>query len=234
MIVCHRHRFIFLKTRKTAGTSIEIALSHLCGPGDIVTPISPADETLRRKAGGTPPQGWAAPFGDYDLADWWRLALKGRRKPRFFNHIPATEARALVGAEIWDSYFKFCFERNPWDKVVSWYYHRYRKRPESLPPFAEFVHSGEATAVSDFDRYSINGRPAMDFMGRFETLHQSLEEVRSLIGLPPLPDLPRAKGSFRRDRNPLAEIYGPEERNIVSRAFSREIALLGYRFPDPR
>ena len=32
MIVSHEHKFIFLKTKKTAGTSIELALSELCGP----------------------------------------------------------------------------------------------------------------------------------------------------------------------------------------------------------
>jgi len=44
MIISHEHKFIFLKTRKTAGTSIELALSHLCGPDDIVTPMSPNDD----------------------------------------------------------------------------------------------------------------------------------------------------------------------------------------------
>ncbi|MEL6382956.1 MAG: chondroitin 4-O-sulfotransferase, partial [Cyanobacteria bacterium J06626_18] len=32
MIISHEYKFIFLKTRKTAGTSIEIALSKFCGP----------------------------------------------------------------------------------------------------------------------------------------------------------------------------------------------------------
>lgn len=32
MIVSHRYRYIFIKTKKTAGTSIEIALSRHCGP----------------------------------------------------------------------------------------------------------------------------------------------------------------------------------------------------------
>ena len=32
------NRFIFLKTVKTASSSIEIALSSLCGPDDVITP----------------------------------------------------------------------------------------------------------------------------------------------------------------------------------------------------
>ena len=38
MIASFSCRFIFLKTRKTAGTSVELALSPACGPEDIVTP----------------------------------------------------------------------------------------------------------------------------------------------------------------------------------------------------
>jgi len=37
MIVSRRHRFIFIKTHKTAGTSIEISLSRYCGASDIVS-----------------------------------------------------------------------------------------------------------------------------------------------------------------------------------------------------
>ncbi len=31
MIISHRHSFVFVKTTKTAGTSVEIALSKHCG-----------------------------------------------------------------------------------------------------------------------------------------------------------------------------------------------------------
>ena len=58
MIVSHEHKFIFLKTKKTAGTSIELALSQLCGPDDIITPLTQIDEALR--AGGRGAQNLAA------------------------------------------------------------------------------------------------------------------------------------------------------------------------------
>ena len=40
-IVSHKFGFIFCKTRKTAGTSLEVYLGRRCGPEDIVTPILP-------------------------------------------------------------------------------------------------------------------------------------------------------------------------------------------------
>src|ERR1044072_9375465 len=63
MIVSHEHKFIFLKTKKTAGTSIELALSALCDERDVITPLAEIDEGLRaggrgaRRAGRPPPVG---------------------------------------------------------------------------------------------------------------------------------------------------------------------------------
>jgi len=48
MIILHIHKFIFIKTRKTAGTSIEIFLSQFCGKDDILTPIGEG-ESLRKE-----------------------------------------------------------------------------------------------------------------------------------------------------------------------------------------
>lgn len=39
MIISHKHNFIFIKTAKTAGSSIEAYLSPFCGESDIVTPF---------------------------------------------------------------------------------------------------------------------------------------------------------------------------------------------------
>jgi len=46
MIVSHKYKYIFLKTNKTAGTSVEIALSSYCGDEDIIAGIAKEDERL--------------------------------------------------------------------------------------------------------------------------------------------------------------------------------------------
>ena len=51
MIVSHKHKFIFIKTNKTAGTSVEIALSNSAVDEDIITRISP-DRRIHSKIAG--------------------------------------------------------------------------------------------------------------------------------------------------------------------------------------
>lgn len=233
MILSHRHRFIFVKTQKTAGTSIEIALSEHCGPDDVVTPITEEDERIRRERGAAGPRNYREPFSPTDPRDWVRRALGRRRPARFWNHISAAEIRERVDPGVWDGYFKFCFERNPWDKVVSFYYfHRDGLEGGAPPTLAEFVRSGWGDA-SDFDRYAIDGEVAVDFVGRYESLDRDLRTAWERIGLPGEPRLPRAKSGYRTDRRPYAELYGPEERRAVEAFFAREIERFGYRFEGP-
>src|SRR5438132_1659657 len=44
MIISHKHKFIFIKTVKTAGTSLEVFLARHCGPDDVLTLFDPPIE----------------------------------------------------------------------------------------------------------------------------------------------------------------------------------------------
>ena len=52
MIISHNNKFIFIKTFKVSGTSMEIALSNYLGKQDIITPINLEEEILRYKKTG--------------------------------------------------------------------------------------------------------------------------------------------------------------------------------------
>jgi hypothetical protein len=230
MIVSHQHKFIFLKTKKTAGTSIELALSKLCGPDDIITPLTANDEALR--AGGRAAQNWR-------LHGWWNSPrpLWQRRLRKFtaadygfYNHMPAEEARALLNDErAWRSYFKFAFERNPWDRQVSFYHHRYR-REKTKPPFPDFIHGDRRARLNNYEIYSMGGDVAVDFVGRFENLTDDLAHALGQVGLTLEGELPRAKTTTGRNAAPYQDYYDADTRDIVGRWYEREIKLLDYSF----
>ena len=231
MIISHKHRFIFIKTKKTAGTSAEIALSRVCGRGDVITPVTTEDEALRQQEGGRGPQNYHVPLLDHPFPEIVRILA--RRRPRrelFWNHISAAEIRARVPSEVWSGYYRFCFERNPWDKTVSVYYWAC-KDAASPPGFREFVLSGEAARIlstGGAGLYTIDGEIQVDDIFRYEDLEAGIEQVTRRLGLPPLA-LPRAKSGYRQNLD-YRTMYDDETRAVVARDHQREIDLLGYTF----
>ena len=219
MIVSHAHRFVFLKTRKTAGTSVEIALSTVCGPDDVITPVTEADERLRAEYGGRPPQHFESP----------------PLPRRAFNHMPASMVRQLVGREAWDGYYSFSIERNPWDAVVSLFH--WRHRPENQvthgpPAFADFVRDPvvEELATKNFRGYRINGELAVDRVLRYESLASDLAEVWAHLGLPGEPRLPHAKGGSRPRGPAYASYYDEGLARHVAELFAPAIEEFDYEF----
>ena len=49
MIISHKNKFIFLKPKKVAGTSMEIFLSQFCGDNDVITQIGTENLRVRSK-----------------------------------------------------------------------------------------------------------------------------------------------------------------------------------------
>lgn len=230
MIISHKYKFIFLKTSKTAGTSIEIALSGVCGIDDIISPISPMDEETRSKLGYCGPQNYLASAREYGIGDLLKQAVTGRKKKRFYGHMPARKIKPLITQQVWDDYFKFCFERNPWDRVISLYYWRHKSEPR--PSIARFIDSGELKRLKKKGRdvYSINGQVAVDRVCRFEDIAAELESVRTRLGITKHLELHQAKSNYRPDKLNYRDILDLEQQEKIAELFSDEIRLMGYEF----
>ena len=185
MIVSHLHRFIFIKSRKVAGTSIEVFLSQFCGEQDIITPLG-ADETLRQGMGGRNFWFSTPGRGNRLLRLWGEMIGRPSIGYRgFFPHIPAKEIRRLLGQQAWSDYYKFTIERNPWDRQVSLYHWHYRKR-KAKPSFDLFIRSPFHRKISsNFDTYAIDGEIAADYVCRYETFEEDLTHVLKRSALTP-------------------------------------------------
>ncbi len=230
VIISHSHRFIFLKTNKTAGTSVEIALSKFCDDRDVLTPFNATDEALRQELGTRRAQNYQANLREYSPADWAARLLRGEKRLRFYNHIPASLVQSRVSGDVWSTYYKFCIERNPWDRVVSSYF--WRNKVEPRPSLSEWLDNGGHKILKQNGQnlYCIDDKIVVDRVLRFENLAEDLEEVRQSLGLRQPLEMPRAKGDFRKDRRHYREILTPVERDRIASDFAFEIATFGYEF----
>jgi|TARA_B110000263_G_scaffold233657_1_gene230667 hypothetical protein len=236
MIVSHQHRFVFIKTRKTAGTSIEIALAEHCGPADIITPIDEVDEQIRRELGHRGPQNFEVRRPASGLGGLISR-LFGRNVVRHYNHAPASLIRARIGPQSYDSYRKFCVVRNPWDRAVSLYFWR-KNRPgsENLDKemsFAEFVRDTPADVLSDAHIFTIDGAAAVDRFVRYENLAEDLTTALAELDLPAI-DLPWAKSGTRETKDHYSWIFDDESEARIRELCAWEIDNLGYEFDDRR
>ncbi|MBF5058092.1 hypothetical protein Y5W_03386 [Alcanivorax sp. 521-1] len=242
MIVSHRHRFIFVKTIKTGGTSLEIALSKFCGPEDVITPISRDDEETRRGLGFRGPQHYRQGFAEcvsrQGLVRGLYRGVQGNLPPRFYNHISAPEIRALVGERTWSDYRTFTVVRNPYDRAISFYYHEKKLAGErgDFPSFADFLRKHASHLHANWEKYTERGAVLVDDLVRYEELGPDLASLSERLGLPEnVHDVMKsisAKGSFRPstagDRYSLLD---DESVGLLSLLCKPEIDLLGYRVP---
>lgn len=204
---------------------MEIALSRLCGQGDVITPLAAADELFRQRSGGLSPRNYVLQWRNYSMADW-RAVLSRRKWPQYRNHSTAEFVREHIGEALWASYFKFSIERDPFDKAISRYY--WSTQPPR-PSVAVYLDAAPASQLSNWHIYTINDQVAVDFMVRYEHLSEDLAMVAERLGLPPI-DLPRAKGDHREKRAHYSTMIDSASRARIERVCTREIERFGYRW----
>ena len=234
MIVSHSSKFIFIKTRKTAGTSVEAALRKFLDPGDIMTPLGRADAAGEPQFDGPAATGYQ--YGPLRQRVHAILGKTGKRifgypHTRFYSHVPAYIVRRKLGKKIWDGYFKFSIVRNPYDMLVSLYMHERSgcRLPEGMG-FGEFVRS-KFVRPRNVDLVRIGNRNEMDAALRFESLYEDSEDLGQRLGF----------GSAVRDRlmdlqinnqhrtSPdVAAFYDKSLQQYVAWRFAFEFRLFGY------
>lgn len=205
MLISYKHKFIFIKTRKSAGTSIQAQLRTHCGEDDTITAVAPAE-------------GFPDSFN------------KGLNSEGWFPHDGWTKVRREVGKKIWEKYFVFSFERNSWDKIVSHYHwdsYFSLARGDDEVPFGYYCER-VAGQLSDFELYGIKDGLAVDFVGQYETLEEDYKYVCSEIGIK-YSELPKLKAFSRPvPKKPYQSYYTDETKKIIEKHFAREINLFGY------
>ena len=158
-MISHKHKCIFVEVPKTGSTSVRAILGKAWKPHLNLWQIKQLMETSWTNYGGRTNRIMAALY---------LLVPEQRRRE--------------TGRQQFESYFKFGFVRNPWDRVVSLY-----ERTEALQlrnemsfeQFVDWIEYSSATCVhSSPHRYQLdwfvdaNGNLLADFIGKFERLDE--------------------------------------------------------------
>lgn len=242
MVISHQHRFIFIKTAKTAGTSIEAFLSPHCGPDDVFTTTRPPVE-------GHEPRNWQKaffPFKEFFSFNYpvdksvfverrfftpRRTFDDMRKRRKFHEHLPARIAKMRIDPEIWNSYHKFAVERNPWDKTLSHYHMQKAYRGGKLT-LDEYFEEGVFCQNTGF-YLDENGECLVDEMIKYEHLAEGIGGICERFGIPFDGSLGvRAKGDYRKDRTHYSMVLEKPHLEIIDRVFRKEIEIHGYVFED--
>ncbi|MGE0701156.1 MAG: sulfotransferase family 2 domain-containing protein, partial [Hyphomicrobiaceae bacterium] len=225
------HKFIYVKTYKTGSTSIEAALSAVCGPDDVITEASEQLRGVRQK----PAQNYRIEHPAKPARPLWKTLL-GRPERHYhpsvgyYEHMPAWRIRTYAGEDVWRRYFKFSFERNPWDRQVSWYHYKTKSKEASAKPsFEAFNRDRRRAFVENWSLYTEEGRISLDFVGRYEALEQDFARVLAEIGLAGRVELPRENVSRTRTGS-YRDYYGDDTRALIGAWYAPEIAHFGYAF----
>jgi hypothetical protein len=203
---------------KTAGTSTEILFEKYCFPkGE-----------------------WEySPFrNEYVNSETGFVGYRGSDKGAaiFYNHMSALEVKDNLPKNVWDTYFKFTVIRNPFDKMVSAFFHFEKQGnkekyiddgEDDVSRFRRWVENGGS--VIDSSAYLIDGKVALDYFVRFENLKNDIEIVCKKIGVDyDLNDLPQLKTEHRDRAISLIEMYDDKTESLVRDLYKFELDFFDY------
>ena len=206
MIISALHKFIFVAVPKTGTHAVRQALREHMGPQD----MEQVGLFVQRKL----PIPALAQIGH--------------------GHITLDQLRPHLKPEAWDSFFKFAFVRNPFDRFVSYCAFITRDGDEferdprvvmrdvlANPPHDHILFHPQHSFFTD-----ASGGVLADYVGRVEEMQKSYDEVSARIGIPTT-TLEKVNATKRRN---YREYFDEPLIEGVAKLYARDLELFGYEF----
>jgi len=200
MISLHK-RFLFVHVPKTAGNSIQSVLRDY-SEDQLVA--------LRKEQDG--------------------IERFGLRNPscKIKKHSTLSEYHDALGDEQFRNLYKFTCVRNPWDRMVSYYFTPTQNPEEwNRKKFRGII--SKAVSMPDYLRLDDGEEDPFDnvnYIMRFESLADDFRAVCKTIGISPS-TLPQYN---RSSRDHYSKYYDDEIRELVRTRFAAEIERFNYTF----
>lgn len=147
MIISHRHKFIFIKTKKTAGSSIEHYLYNYLGDTDILIGSELDDTPSINAVTKSRHKGWRW-ISQYYTSEW----------QNYFKF--------AVVRNPWDVLVSAFFYLQRWNRINN-----------EITNFDQFIKLGNIATLNDWDNYSDNEGPVVDKILFYERLHEDLKTI---------------------------------------------------------
>lgn len=217
MLVSHTHKFIYIKSIKTAGTSTEIYLEPYC--------ISNIAESHGREMIQTE-EGIIGTRMNQAMAE----------KSEFYNHMPPKIIKDKIGNDVFNSYIKIINTRNPFDIMVSHYFFKptfnlYSKVDLSFDDYLLKTNVVEDLSKKFKDLMYIDNQYIVDEIVRFENLESDLDNLIKKLNLPnPTRKLSEYKKNQDRPDKDWQMFYSTKTRNLIETHFGFYLDLFDYRF----
>ena len=256
MIYSKKNNFLFLKGVKVAGTSVEIALSKLCGNQDIISPIANIDERTRVQLKIRHAQNYGPSRKEIkDFIQWLMDVptdqITSRQAPKGIvnNHMPLRRIYKTLGTlhpEIRDANI-FAIVRSPYEQILSRINHKINF--QSYKTTGEAMKATQADLRQTLDKHvqKLQGRASEDFRSknyqiydssfdssiqvkfiRFENLAEELQQTLKDIGIEKELELPFTKKGLKSSNNLFKEIATDEQIKVINQYHKKDFSRFGY------
>lgn len=218
VLVSHIYKFIYIKNKKVAGSSVESFFGQFCTNPNNKYSFSDNIAEQKSNYGIIGARGDAAQSLRVSENDTWR------------DHKTALKIQEDLGTNIFDKYLKFCVIRNPYDAMVSYYYHvLHKKRIDSTLSFKDFA---KKYKTENFSIYSINEKSVCNYYIRYENLKEDIIRLCKILNINKydINDLPNHKSGLRDKNIHYRDFYDEETRKIVYKNHKNEFELFNYTF----
>ena len=170
-------------------------------------------------------------------------AKNAHAQPSSFKneHLGASEIKNLLLPNVWDTYYKFAFVRNPWALMLSHYLYFKRSSGTSelhkkakLGDFTSYIlwYFSRTADVAKFingfsDFITIDSCIKIDYIGKYENLNKDFNHVLSALNIVNYKELPikntTTHGNYRT-------YYNCHTESVVKKAFEKHLDYFKYRF----
>jgi len=157
--------------------------------------------------------------------------IKNYRFPSLRKHSTLKHYQQVLDRETFQKLYKFACVRNPWERIMSFYFSPHRlgeewsrdnfiKLIEIVPSAISMLTTKDRTAIAKL-------KPEVDSIVRFENLQKDFDRVCDRIGIPQI-NLPHKNKKTKKN---YLDYYDDRLSQLIEKKFADDIETFGYSNP---